>query len=71
MPSVKEIYVDRLSVHPSEDALLRSHDALSYARRPSSTNIHLTIPLQPTMTTTNHNDDQWRGYQQRLHGAWA
>lgn len=38
--------VDLLSVvHPSEDALLRSHDALSYARRPSSTNTHSTIPL--------------------------
>ena len=41
----KEDDIDLLSVHPSEDGLLRSHNALSYARRPSSTNKHSTIPL--------------------------
>jgi hypothetical protein len=40
-----EDVADLLSVHPSEDPLLRSYDALSYARRPSSTNTHSTIPL--------------------------
>ena len=51
-----------LSVHPSEDALLRSHDALSYARRPSSTNTHSTIPLlhrhsssSTTQSSTGHS----------------
>ncbi|KAH9956614.1 hypothetical protein BC827DRAFT_1157680 [Russula dissimulans] len=52
--------VDLLSVNPSEDALLRSHhDALSYARRPSSTNTHSTIPLlyrhSSSSTTTTHS----------------
>ncbi|KAI0289856.1 hypothetical protein BC826DRAFT_970755 [Russula brevipes] len=37
--------VEALSAHHAEDLLLRSHDALSYARRPSSTNTHSTIPL--------------------------
>jgi hypothetical protein len=51
-----EDVVDLLSVHPSEDSLLRSHDALSYARRPSSTNTHSTIPLlhrHSSSSTTN------------------
>lgn len=45
-----------LSVHASED-LLRSHDALSYARRPSSTNTHSTIPLlhRHSSSSTTHS----------------
>jgi hypothetical protein len=42
----KEEDINLLSVvHPSEDALLHSHGALSYACYPSSMNTHLTIPL--------------------------
>ncbi|KAI0291075.1 hypothetical protein B0F90DRAFT_1779756, partial [Multifurca ochricompacta] len=49
--------VDVLSVHPSDDALLRSHEALSYARRPSSTNTHSTIPLlhRHSSSSTTHS----------------
>jgi len=49
--------VDLLAVNPSEDALLRSHDALSYARRPSSTNTHSTIPLlyRHSSSSTTHS----------------
>jgi hypothetical protein len=34
---------------------LRSHDALSYARRPSSTNTHSTIPLLHRHSFVQHN----------------
>jgi len=49
--------IDLLAVNPSEDALLRSHDALSYARRPSSTNTHSTIPLlyRHSSSSTTHS----------------
>ncbi|KAI9509606.1 hypothetical protein F5148DRAFT_1367088 [Russula earlei] len=54
--------VEPLSVNPSDDALVRSHDALSYARRPSSTNTHSTIPLlhrhsssSTTRSSTGHS----------------
>ncbi|KAH9980873.1 hypothetical protein BGW80DRAFT_1453832 [Lactifluus volemus] len=51
-----EDVADVLSVHPPEDAFLRPYDALSYARRPSSTNTHSTIPLlhrHSSSSTTN------------------
>ena len=46
-----------LSVHATEDPRLRSHDALSYARRPSSTNTHSTIPLlhRHSSSSTTHS----------------
>ncbi|KAI0280520.1 hypothetical protein BGY98DRAFT_322102 [Russula aff. rugulosa BPL654] len=49
---------DMLSVHATEDPRLRSHDAaLSYARRPSSTNTHSTIPLlhRHSSSSTTHS----------------
>jgi hypothetical protein len=47
---------EMLSIHTSEDPL-RSHDALSYARRPSSTNTHSTIPLlhRHSSSSTTHS----------------
>ncbi|KAH9989081.1 hypothetical protein BJV74DRAFT_458116 [Russula compacta] len=50
--------VELHAVHPpEEDALLRPHDALSYARRPSSTNTHSTIPLlyRHSSSSTTHS----------------
>jgi hypothetical protein len=48
---------EMLSVHATEDPLLRAHDALSYARRPSSTNTHSTIPLlhRHSSSSTTHS----------------
>jgi hypothetical protein len=48
---------EMLSVHATEDPRLRSHDALSYARRPSSTNTHSTIPLlhRHSSSSTTHS----------------
>jgi hypothetical protein len=49
---------EMLSVHATDDPRLRSHhDALSYARRPSSTNTHSTIPLfhRHSSSSTTHS----------------